>query len=253
MERLNAIVARGEVLALPETSRVQVSVWKPELYAAQLFREALERNGIPVQGTVDTGTAPPESRLLTTHLHPMDTMMVNLNKISDNLSTENLLKIIGAETAGVPGSAKHGIWKVNEFLSGFGIDTSGHRQVDGSGLSHYNLLTTSMLVQLLEGMYRRADVFPLFYRSLPIAGVDGTLERRMRGTRAEGNLRAKTGTISGVASLSGYVTTADGEWLVFSMTMQNYVAGPRSYRNAQDRIGVLLANFSRARLLAASR
>ncbi len=251
MQRLNTIVAEGEVLATPETLRTAVTIWRPELYAAQLFRESLERAGIPVRGTTGVGSAPANSRVLAVHRHPIDTMIVNLNKSSDNLSAEALLKTIAAETAGAPGSASQGIRKVNEFLSGLGIDTTGHRQVDGSGLSYYNVLTTSMLVQLLEGMYRRTDLFPLFYRSLPIAGVDGTIDRRMQGTPAQGNLRAKTGTLSGVSSLSGYVRSADGEWLVFSMTMQNYISGAHRYRDAQDRIGALLAGFSRRRSFAA--
>jgi PBP4 family serine-type D-alanyl-D-alanine carboxypeptidase len=113
-------------------------------------------------------------------------------------------------------------------------------------VSHYNLLTAEMLVQLLVGMTRHAD-FRLFYDSLPIAGVDGTLRSRMKGTRAEGNLRAKTGSIGGVSSLSGYVTTSDGERLAFSILMQDFIWPSRHYRNAQDVLGALLAGFTRRR------
>ena len=116
---------------------------------------------------------------------------------------------------------------------------------DGSGLSFYDLLTTGMIIQLLEGMTRQEDIFPLFCQSLPIAGVDGTLRNRMKRTPAEGNLRAKTGTISGVSSLSGYVQTLDGEMIVFAMTMQNFIYPTRLYQRAQDKIGALLAGFSR--------
>jgi D-alanyl-D-alanine carboxypeptidase len=101
-----------------------------------------------------------------------------------------------------------------------------------------------MLVKLLQGM-SRSQLFPLFYRSLPIAGVDGTLKTRMTKTSAEGNMRAKTGSIGGVSSLSGYVTTRDGERLAFSILMQNFILPSRLYRKAQDDIGVLLSNFSR--------
>jgi D-alanyl-D-alanine carboxypeptidase/D-alanyl-D-alanine-endopeptidase (penicillin-binding protein 4) len=172
-------------------------------------------------------------------------MLVNLNKISDNLSAENTLKILGAEKRGAPGSARSGIYETKQFLAQFGIDTTKFLMVDGSGVSHYNLLTAEMLVQLLVGMAHRPEWFPLFYASLPVAGVDGTLSNRMKGTPAEGNLRAKTGSISGVSSLSGYVTSQDGEMLAFSILMQHFLGGHRPYREVQDRMGVRLAGFSR--------
>jgi serine-type D-Ala-D-Ala carboxypeptidase/endopeptidase (penicillin-binding protein 4) len=123
-----------------------------------------------------------------------------------------------------------------------------YRIADGSGLSYHNLITAEMIVQLLEGMQHQTDVFPLFYESLPIAGVDGTIGSRMKKTPAEGNLRAKTGSISGVSSLSGYVQTLDGERLIFSMSMQNFIFPARYYQRAQDKIGAILAGFSRSGL-----
>ncbi len=97
--------------------------------------------------------------------------------------------------------------------------------VDGSGVSHYDLLTPDILVTLLRGMYSKKDIFDLYYSSLPNAGVDGLLANRMKGTAAQNNLHAKTGTLGGVSSLSGYVTTADREMLGFSILMQNYIDG----------------------------
>ena len=250
MQRLNTIIVEGEVVASADTVEDQLTVWRPELYAGTLFREALQRQGIPVTGGVQAGTVPSLAVPRAALSRPIDTVLVHMNKVSDNLSAENFLKTISATQGGEPGSSEFGIWKINEFLDGLGIDTTKILMVDGSGVSHYNLLTTSMLVQLLEGMASRTDVFPLFYRSLPVAGRDGTLESRMRGTPAEGNLHAKTGTISGACSLSGYVTDRDGEMLVFSMMMQNYIGSARRYRYAQDRIGALLAGFSRGRRFA---
>jgi serine-type D-Ala-D-Ala carboxypeptidase/endopeptidase (penicillin-binding protein 4) len=168
-----------------------------------------------------------------------------MNKVSDNLSAELILKTLGTTVPGAPGSSQGGVFAANRFLSTLGIDTSRINITDGSGLSYHDLLTAEMICQLLEGMSRQADLFPLFRQSLPIAGVDGTLRNRMKRTPAEGNLRAKTGTISGVSSLSGYVKTLDGETLAFSMTMQNFIYPTRLYQRAQDRIGALLAGFSR--------
>lgn len=246
-ERLNTIMIEGEMLAGSSPSRIKLSVWQPELYAAQLLKERLERDSIMTESVPVIGVAPSYAKETATHVQGLDSMVINLNKVSDNLSAENTLKTLSAIKRGAPGNAASGIHIVYEFLSSLGIDTTRFHMVDGSGVSHYNLLTTEMLEQLLESMARRAEIFPLFYQSLPIAGVDGTIGNRMKQTPAEGNLRAKTGSISGVSSLSGYVKTADGELLAFSIMMQNFIGSSRPYRNAQDKIGALLAGFSRTK------
>jgi D-alanyl-D-alanine carboxypeptidase/D-alanyl-D-alanine-endopeptidase (penicillin-binding protein 4) len=244
-ERLNTILIEGEMLPGTRPVEQQLSVWKPELYTATLFTEALQRNGISVAKAPSLGQVPPSDREIAVHFQRIDSTIVNMNKVSDNLTAEILLKTLDAVSNNVPGTSEGGISVVKQFLSSVGIDTLKYRLTDGSGLSYYNLITAEMIVQLLEGMQHQADVFPLFYESLPIAGVDGTIRNRMKKTPAEGNLRAKTGTISGVSSLSGYVQTLDGERLIFSMSMQNFVYPTRLYQRAQDKIGAILAGFSR--------
>jgi len=244
-ERLNTILVDGEMLATADPVERTLSVWRPELYAATLFTEALQRKGIPIGKLPSVATAPAASHEIASLSHGLDSSVVNMNKVSDNLSAEMLLKTLGTTTGGAPGSAQGGIYVAHQFLSSLGIDTTKFSIVDGSGLSFYDLLTTEMLCQVLEGMSRKQEIFPLFRESLPVAGVDGTLHNRMKKTPAEGNLRAKTGTISGVSSLSGYVQTLDGETLAFSMTMQNFMYPTRLYQRAQDKIGALLAGFSR--------
>jgi PBP4 family serine-type D-alanyl-D-alanine carboxypeptidase len=190
---------------------------------------------------------------IASYSRPIDSVLIAMNKKSDNLSAENILKTIGARHRGLPGRAQNGIYVENEFLSSFGIDTSACFIVDGSGVSHYNLLTVDNIIRLLVGITRRPDPFYLIYASLPIAGVDGTLETRMIGTTAQGNARGKTGTLSGISSLSGYVTTRDGELLAFSMVMENFVLPTRYFQFAQDTICELLARFSRKQSASASR
>lgn len=245
-ERNNTIMIDGRMRPTDRPRVMRVTVWQPELYAATLLQESLERHGISVRGIARFGGSPPEARFLVEHRQQIDSMVINLNKISDNLSAENTLKALSALTFGTRGTSASGLYVVNRVLSSMGVDTSRHRFVDGSGLSHYNLVSAEAIVQLLAGMYRRSDLFPLYYTSLPIAGEDGTISRRMMGTAAEGNLRAKTGTISGVSALSGYVTTKDGELLAFSMMMQNFILSTNRYQNVQDRIGAILATFSRS-------
>jgi D-alanyl-D-alanine carboxypeptidase/D-alanyl-D-alanine-endopeptidase (penicillin-binding protein 4) len=247
-ERSNAILIEGEMLPGARPIERQLSVWKPELYTATLFTEALQRNGISVAKTPLLGQVPLRGHEIAVHLQRIDSTIINMNKVSDNLTAEMLLKTLDAVSNNVPGSSEGGTFVVNKFLSTMGIDTMKYRITDGSGLSYHNLITAEMIVQLLEGMQHQTDVFPLFYQSLPIAGVDGTIRNRMKKTPAEGNLRAKTGTISGVSSLSGYVQTLDGERLIFSMSMQNYIYPARYYQRAQDKIGAILAGFSRSGL-----
>ncbi len=244
-EHLNTILIEGELRSTANPVERTLSVWKPELYAATLFTEALQRKGIAVGSPPTVATAPTASHEIASLSHGIDSTIVNMNKVSDNLSAEMLLKTLGTTTGEAPGSAEGGVFVAHRFLSTLGIDTTKFRIVDGSGLSYHDLLTTEMISQLLEGMSRQKDLFPLYRESLPIAGVDGTLRNRMKKTPAEGNLRAKTGTISGVSSLSGYVQTLDGETLAFSMTMQNFMYPSRLYQRAQDKIGALLAGFSR--------
>ncbi|HTY10767.1 MAG TPA: D-alanyl-D-alanine carboxypeptidase/D-alanyl-D-alanine-endopeptidase [Bacteroidota bacterium] len=244
-ERLNVITVRGQIPRGSKPQKEELSVWQPEMYFLTQVKEELQRENISFDGKLLLDTIPRSALLLGRHLQPIDSMVVYLNKMSDNLSAENALKSIGAECCGIPGTTLHGISAVKRTLSTFGIDTAKFLMVDGSGVSHYDLLTPELLVSLLRGMYSRKDLFDLYYSSLPNAGVDGLLANRMKGTPAQNNLHAKTGTLGGVSALSGYVTTTDGEMLCFSMMMQNYIGSGEPYRRIQDAIGSLMAGFSR--------
>jgi PBP4 family serine-type D-alanyl-D-alanine carboxypeptidase len=249
-EEPNTIVVTGEMLDWSEPYEDYLTILWPELYAGTLLKEALEREGITVSGVVERGELPPNITEKVWHTWGIDSMVVNLNKVSDNLSAEMTLKTLSATVFSPPGNIRSGRSVVNAYFDRLGMDTLRHRMADGSGLSHYSLLRVNLLVDLLTAVYNHEAYFPLFYESLPIAGVDGTIENRMRASRAEDNVRAKTGTISGVSSLSGYVTTRDGDTLVFGMTMQDFIGSSSRYRQAQDRICELLANFSTERIYA---
>ena len=252
-ERLNIITIRGNIPlgALPH--RHKMSVWQPSMYAAELLKESLRRDSVTVTGGIRIGIVPSGSKEVAHHVRPIDSVIVTMNKISDNLSAENLLKTVGASQRGIPGNAQNGIYVENGFLSSFGIDTSACSIVDGSGVSHYNLISVDDIIRLLVGIARRPNPFRLIYTSMPIAGVDGTLENRMIDAPARGNVRGKTGTINGVSALSGYVTTRDGELLAYSMMMENFVLPTRNYQRAQDTICEILARFSRSQLTSLSR
>jgi serine-type D-Ala-D-Ala carboxypeptidase/endopeptidase (penicillin-binding protein 4) len=247
-ERSNTITVAGQIRLAGRPRTEQLSLWKPELYAGTVFAERLQACGIPVIGTVTADTVTSAMVEVERYLHGIDTVLTFLNKESDNLSAECVLKTIAAEKIGIPGSAETGITRVHAYLAECGVDTTRMSVADGSGLSRYNLVSPATIVRLLERVYRDNQSFPLAYHTLPIAGVDGTIGSRMKGTPAAGNLRAKTGSLGAVSALSGYVCTLDGEMLAFSILMQNYPGATRPYRVVQDAIGAYLAGLRRGEL-----
>ncbi len=221
------------------------NVLQAELLAGYVFRDLLSLCGIRFAGSIQHGLGPSKPEILAEHHGALLPVLVNLNKTSDNLTAELLLKTIGAERFGRPGTAEKGLRALREFLGKCGVDTLALRAADGSGVSRYNLVTPAGLVNLLSAMWNNAGIRREFAATLPLAGVDGTLETRMRQTPAGGVLRAKTGSLSGVSTLSGYTTTIAGEPLVFAMMMQHYLVSDRAVRRMQDRIGAEISGFTR--------
>jgi D-alanyl-D-alanine carboxypeptidase/D-alanyl-D-alanine-endopeptidase (penicillin-binding protein 4) len=246
-ERSNTITVTGQLLHRDSLSERHLTVWQPERYVLTLLAERLQSYGFTLRG-IEIDSVPSTATPVTEFSHRLDSVLTFLNKVSDNLAAENVLKTLSAERNGKPGTAKSGVSLVKRFLSSIGTDTTKLTMVDGSGLSRYNLTSPNIIMRVLTDIYKRDTLFGTFYNSLPIAGIDGTLSERMSGTSAEGNLRAKTGTLSGVASFSGYVQSANGEMLAFSILMNNYPSRTRMYRQVQDRIGVILSQTSRRSL-----
>lgn len=164
-------------------------------------------------------------------------------KESENLYAETLTRTLGL-VFGQKGTFSEGKGIVEDTLSQVGIEPESYSYADGSGLSRLNLVSADVLVRILRAMYGHRHFVP-FYQALSIAGVDGTLENRMKGTRAENNLHAKTGTISNASAISGYVYTADGEMLAFSIMVNNYLESRKQAEFLQDKAIERLANFSR--------
>ena len=136
-----------------------------------------------------------------------------------------------------------GLETVKSFLKEAGLNPNSLVLSDGSGLSRNDMVTAEATLQLLTYMHRHRYA-SVFRDALPIAGVDGTLRNRFKGTVAENNLRAKTGSLSSAASLSGYVTTAAGENLVFSIMVNNFSEDVEPRAICIDPIAVLLASFA---------
>jgi D-alanyl-D-alanine carboxypeptidase/D-alanyl-D-alanine-endopeptidase (penicillin-binding protein 4) len=163
-------------------------------------------------------------------------------KPSQNQIAEVFLRTIGLERTGV-GTADSGRRVIERQLAEWKIPSDGFVVRDGSGLSRSDYLSPEAIVDILDVM-RRSPNFGLFFQSLPSAGVDGTIGSRMRGTAAQGNLHAKTGTLPMVRSLSGYVRSADGRLLEFSILCNGWMAPQASVDRVADFIGVSLASMN---------
>ena len=204
------------------------------------LREALRSRGVRVDDAHRDSTKSLDS-LLAMRSAPLRDVLPAMQKPSQNQIAELLLKTVSLRVTGV-GRADSARRVVEAQLVSWGADADGFAVRDGSGLSRHDYTTPRTLVKVLDAMRRHQD-FKIYYDALPIAGVDGTIDKRMRGTVAQGNVHAKTGYIDKARSLSGYVTTADGRLLIFSMLCNNYVVPTATVNRVQDSLAVRLASL----------
>ena len=215
----------------------------PAKWSAKLLIKALKAAGIKVAGKAGTGTVPVTDTLLATQRSaPLRTILKRMNKDSDNFFAEMLLKGLGKDFTGA-GTSDAGAGVVRVTLKIIGLPLASVVIHDGSGLSYDDRVTASFLVQLLTTMTRRPEA-GAYYQSLAIAGVDGTLRERMRGTAAQGNAHAKTGTLDIAVSLSGYVLSANRRSVGYSILVNGGAVSWTRATKAQDAITVLLASAS---------
>lgn len=252
----NTLVVSGSLSLDDPGYTASVSVPRPAHAFVTMLRSALEKRGVTVKGRTsvvdaDMRRAAPLDltklvELAKRESPPFSEIAAHTLKPSQNLYTELILRTLGRQFPSTDPkltTAQAGLAVVRTFLNEAGVNTSHLSLFDGSGLARQNLITAESTVQLLTYMsqHRYAGV----YRDAqPIAGVDGTLRGRMRNTVAAGNLRAKTGTLSTVSGLSGYVTSAAGERLAFSMVVNHYPDDAPPRQNFMDAIAVLLASFA---------
>jgi len=223
------IVVRGEIAADDPGLTRRLAVRDPALYFVSVLRETLREQGIPVEGPAfrHTELGPFDTVLgmsipLFTHASPpLSELLPVMMKLSQNLIAETMLRTVGREVRG-EGSAAAGAVVVDSLLLAWEIRPNHFRMADGSGLSTYNLNSPAATIDLLERM-ARSFYSAEWVSSLPISGRDGTLATRMRAPPLAGMVQAKTGTLSGVRALSGYLTTQRGERIVFSTVLNNHV------------------------------
>ncbi len=244
LNRTNEIIVSGNINQSDYTKSKRVNVYRPELYFLTLFKERLSANNISVKGITDTLTLIEEAIKLFTLERFYRDVIYPINKNSDNLSAEMTLYALAEKFHGRPATAENGIKLLDDLLILSGLDPSLYRMVDGSGVSHYNLITAELLTSILKTMYYEyPELFNILYDSFPNAGVDGSLQNRMKNTDSQNNVRAKTGTLSGVSSLSGYVTAKNGNLLTFSILIQNHVRNSSAAVQFQNEICNILAGY----------
>jgi D-alanyl-D-alanine carboxypeptidase/D-alanyl-D-alanine-endopeptidase (penicillin-binding protein 4) len=268
---------RGPIALDDKGQTLRLAVEEPSEFAGELFLQALARRGIRIEGRLDVRYAPgpPSATLGPGNLpvllaervsRPLADDVTFINKTSQNLHSEMLLRALGrlqppvpaaSEPAPAPlplrplsvlppriadGSTEAGLEAMGAWLAGAGLNPDDVELTDGSGVARRNLVTPHATVQLLA--YALGQPWGGFLReSLPVAGADGTLKERMNGTPAEGRVRAKTGSIGETNALAGYVETRGGETLVFAVFLNHHTLGERRALALLDQIAIVLAEL----------
>ena len=228
-------IPQGDSVSLTVTFRDPA-----QAYLAALS-EALSDRGIVVGDSATGGGSSRVDTLFTMRSARLSEILAAFLKPSQNQIGEVLFKTVALERTDT-GTARVARRLFGERLRAWGAAEDGFLVWDGSGLSRQDLVSPETLIRVLDIM-RRHQHFQTFYDAFPVAGVDGTLRTRMRGTAAEANVRGKTGTLSNVRSLSGYVTTADGRLLLYSILCNNYLVPTAYVSRVQDTIAVRLARL----------
>jgi serine-type D-Ala-D-Ala carboxypeptidase/endopeptidase (penicillin-binding protein 4) len=223
------------------------SVWKkvdqPPLYFGFTLKSLLLQRGIKFKGRVRLDKAPSNARMLSVaQSETLGAVLVKLQKHSNNFVAETLIKQLGAEVKGTPGSSARGVEAVEDFLEQeVGLRRGAYVMKNGSGLNDTNRFSASQMTRLLQVMWEKFPTAPEYMAALGVAGKDGTLKFRFEGSEAVGKLRAKTGTLENVSALSGYLQAASGEKFVFSVIVNDFPGRASTVVQHIDAIGATVA------------
>ena len=203
------------------------------------FLDAIHRAGITVIGNVSEKRKPQDANCIVSRFHTIDQVLMRMLKESDNLYAESMYYQIAASTGNRPATAKDAKNIERQLITRLGLNASRYRLADGSGLSLYNYVSPELEVKFLRYAFQNQNIYNHLLPALPIAGVDGTLKKRMHSQFTRGNVHAKTGTVEGIVSLCGYCTAANGHHLCFSIINQGVMHGSNG-RSFQDKVCYIL-------------
>lgn len=238
----NQIQVSGNV---SRTTTETLSIYDSKAFFFHTFTSRLKERGITISATAYADCPIPNDSLTVTplyvHRRPISQVLKQALKESDNLCAEAMFHHLAKQYAFHNRvSFEDGTDAINDFMKkNLGFNPEHYRIADGSGVSLYNYVSPRLLLEYLKYAYYHPDIFHPFYESLPIAGIDGTLQYRMKKTPAYRKVHAKTGSVTGVSSLAGYAKAANGHQLAFVIINQN-VMKLRQARAFQDRICQLL-------------
>jgi D-alanyl-D-alanine carboxypeptidase/D-alanyl-D-alanine-endopeptidase (penicillin-binding protein 4) len=238
----NVVVVKGTLPAKGTQRKLVLAIEEPAQHAASTLKRLLEERGVKVVGIAKAKHNGTESSgdpiVLAEHVSvPLGDAVKLINKISQNLHTEMLLRTV-ARQGGAWATPEDLVKVPADFYTSVGIAPDDVIQTDASGLSRHDLVTPRAVVTLLA-FAQKQPWFQTYYGSLPVAGVDGTLEDRMKGTPAAGHIHAKTGSVEHVRTLSGFAETLDGRRLIFSF-LSNNQAG-KNHETADALTGLCVA------------
>ena len=213
-------------------------IGRKDLFVERFIRE-LSEAGIVVEANISERQRPDDAFCIVSRFHTIDQVLMKMLKESDNLYAESMFYQLAAATGNRPAKASHAASVIERLITKVGLNPRRYRIADGSGLSLYNYLSAEVEVALLRYAFRNNNIYLHLHPALPEAGVDGTLRSRMKGTFTRGNVFAKTGTVTGISSLAGYCTAANGHRLAFSIINQGVMHASNA-RRFQDRVCTLL-------------
>ncbi|WHY69989.1 D-alanyl-D-alanine carboxypeptidase/D-alanyl-D-alanine-endopeptidase [Neobacillus sp. SuZ13] len=241
----NTITIKGTIPIKAKPEQDWIGVWDPTRFSMSLLKQSLTEHGIQVTGKLKTGMVPDTAKMLTTHHSiPLSELLVPFMKLSNNVHAEILIKEMGKVVKG-KGSWENGLKVLNSELVKFGVNPKTLVLRDASGVSHVNLIPANQLTQLLFTV-QKEKWFSSYLHSLPVAGAPekmegGTLRNRLKDPLVRGKVKAKTGTISTVSSISGYVKTKSGQTLIFSILLNNLLEDTKG-KKVEDRMLTIIAN-----------
>ncbi len=238
---------------IPENMEKDVTLYRkinhPEIFAGSMIKEALKTKGIKIKGKLTSSKALPANLQSIHELKslPLSFMVSLTNKYSNNFMAEMILRTLGAEVKGLPGSWKKGQTVVSEFMQKqVKVSPKLFKIGNGSGMGDVNRLATSAIAKVLKYMWRHPVAGPEFVASNSVAGHDGTLEKWKIGSQLPGLLRAKTGTLSSTVALSGYLQTRNGRTLAVSILFNNCKGRNLDrLRVVQEEICLILADYNK--------
>lgn len=242
----DTVLLRGSIPLDSRELHFYKNIVNPALYTAHMFRTFWEQRGLKMTGNVMEGQVPANARLvLEFESLPLWHTVWGMNKFSNNFVADQVLKKLGAEAWGPPGTRQKGVVAMQDALEDIGIPKGSYEMQDGSGLTRGTKVTSRQIVTILNAIHKDFSIAPEAMASLSIAGEQGTLRNRFPNSTIQNELRAKTGTLDGVYSLAGFVPSADGELIAFAIILNDPKIRYGRMTGWIDQITLALGKFAR--------